>query len=106
MTIGADVRLVKGMKLTSIQIERMVRNVFKELEENNVVDYKVPQEKAILRAIELVKGDYDKEREIEREAEVMLENIERQNQGGEEINRHKMFLMIKKKLAQEKGFVL
>ena len=92
------------MKLTKIQIERMVRRVINELKENNVVTFKAPEEKVILKAIDLVSSDYDKERELEREANTMLEQIERTS--SEPIDRHKMFLMIKRKLAQERNFVL
>ncbi|MCB0394971.1 MAG: DUF507 family protein [Bdellovibrionales bacterium] len=92
------------MKMTKIQIERMVRRVFDELKSNAVVTFKENEEKVYLRAMDLVAADYERERQLERDAQKMLDDIERQNPGP--LDRHKMFLMIKKKLAQERKVVL
>lgn len=93
------------MKLTKIQIERLVRKIFDELAANKIVTYKSPEEKVILRAIEYISADYDKERELERDARKMLEDIERQHTTGE-LDRHKMLQMIKRKLAEERKIIL
>lgn len=92
------------MKLTGIQMERMVRRIFEELKKQNAVEFKETEEKVARRAVALVKENFDAETALEREAHRMLDQLEAQNPGG--FNRHKMFPMLKKRLAQEKGFVL
>ena len=104
MTIGALVRLVKAMRLNDKQIERLVSAVFKELKENKQITFKVKEEEAYRRAIELVHGDFARERELDDEVNRMMDDLERQNT--EEFQRYKMFPLLKRRLAKEKGIVL
>ena len=92
------------MKLTKVQIERLTRKIFDELKAQNIVTFKVPEDKAFRRGMELIEEQYQIEKNIEIEARQMVETLEKQNPGGFE--RHKMFLMIKKKLAKDKGVIL
>jgi len=75
-----------------------------EMKKQNLVTFKEPEQKVLGRAIELIQGEYEKERNLEREAHAMIDDLERKNPGGFE--RHKMFLLIKNQLAKQKGVVL
>lgn len=92
------------MKMTKVQMERLVRRVFQDLKQNTMVTFKVSEEKAFQKAISIIEAEYEKEKDIEREAHKMVDQLEKSNAG--EFERHKMFMMIKKKLAKDRGVVL
>ena len=56
------------------------------------------------RAVAIVNDDFRKEDELDREVNKMLDDLERKNPG--EFQRFKMFPMLKKRLAKEKGMIL
>lgn len=92
------------MKLTNHQIEILVKKVLDSYKKYNVATFKVDEKKAFQRAFEVISDQFEQERKIEREADAMVDQLEKQNKG--EFEPHKMFLMIKKKLAKDKGLVL
>lgn len=92
------------MRLTSIQIERLVRKVFEEMKAQNVVQFKADEGKVFKRAIELVEAEFAKEAELDREVNKMLDDLERQNPNS--FQRGKMFGMVKSRLAKQKGYIL
>lgn len=81
----------------------MIKRVFEFWKKNNIATVKVDQKVAFERAVEIIKGEYDKERQLEIQAKNMVEQLEKQNP---DIEPHKMYLMIKRKLAEEKGVIL
>ncbi|MCM2281698.1 MAG: DUF507 family protein [Bdellovibrionaceae bacterium] len=92
------------MKLTSVQIDRVVRKIIDELKAQKLIEFKAPEDKVTRRAAELIKGDFERETQLDREVNKMLDDLERSNPGGFE--RYKMFPMLKKRLAKEKGIIL
>lgn len=104
MTLEAYIRLVKAMKLSGIEIERMVRRVFDQLKSQNIMQFKESEDKAFRRAVELVQEEFDEEAKLDLEVNKMIEELERQNPNGFE--RYKMFPLLKRKLAKQKGIIL
>ncbi len=104
LTLVGHLRLVKGMRLSSLEIEKMVRKVFDALKANNVAQFTVAEDKVFKRAVELVKEELDKEAVLEKEVNQMMDELERQNPNSFE--RYKMFPLLKKKLAKQKGIIL
>ncbi len=104
MTLEAYIRLVKAMKLTGIEIERMVRRVFDQLKSQNIMQFKESEDKAFRRAVELVQEEFNQEAALDAEVNKMIEELEKQNPNGFE--RYKMFPLIKRKLAKQKGIIL
>lgn len=104
LTLEAYIRLVKAMKLSGIEIERMVRRVFDQLKSQNIMQFKESEEKAFRRAVERVQEEFDKESKLDIEVNKMLEDLERQNPNSFE--RYKMFPLLKRKLAKQKGIIL
>ncbi len=92
------------MKLSRPQIEQLVRRVFTELQGSGVATLKAPIEKILARGVELIEAEYRKERELEREVHRVLDDLEKQESEG--FDRHKMFLMLKRRMAQERKLVL
>jgi hypothetical protein len=92
------------MKLTNHQLEVMIQRVFQIWKQKNVASFKVDEKVAFQRALEIIKNEFEKEKKVEVEAKTMIDQLERQNPGSFEP--HKMFLMIKKKLAKDRGLIL
>ena len=92
------------MKLTDKQIQRFVKYIFDDLKAKNLITFKENEDKAFLRGIDLVKADFQREMELDAEVNSMMDDLERQNL--EEFQRYKMFPLLKKRLAKEKGIIL
>lgn len=92
------------MKVTNAQIERLVRYIFEELKSQSLITFKEKEETVFKRACDIVKQNIEDEKHLDAEVNAMMDDLERQHPG--EFQRYKMFPMLKKKLAKEKGFVL
>ncbi len=92
------------MRITPIQIDRMVRKIFDELKSQNAIQFKDSEEKVFKAAVAYVVADYAKEAQLDIEVNKMLDQLEKKNPG--EFQRFKMFPLLKKRMAQEKGIVL
>lgn len=92
------------MRLSPLQVQQLVEKVFKNLKENQVITFKEGEKVAIERAIRAVKENYEEEAKLDAETNKMLDQLERSNPG--EFQRHKMFHLLKQKLAKERKFVL
>ena len=97
--------LVKGMKISETQMKRMATAIMNGLKDQKVIEQFKEKEEAVLqRAIEIIKADFAREADLDREVHKMMDDLERQSSGPFE--RYKMFPMLKKRLAKEKGIVL
>ncbi len=94
----------QSMRLNTFQIESLGKKIINELGEKNVLTFREGKDEAIRRAIEIIAEDYDSEKELESEVNKALDKLEAQ--GTEGFDRHKMFKMMKRKLADEKRMVL
>ena len=92
------------MKVTNAQIERLVRYIIEELKTQKLITFKEKESAVFQRALEIVKQNQEDEKQLDAEVNAMMDDLEKQHPGG--FQRYKMFPMLKKKLAQEKGFVL
>jgi len=92
------------MRLNEKQIQRMVTYIFDELKSKKLISFKDSEKKIFNRAVELVKEDFLKEEELDKEVNRMMDELEKQNPG--QFQRYKMFPLLKKRLAKEKGVVL
>lgn len=92
------------MKMTQNQIDSLVRRVLLELEKSKLVTFNKSKEAILARGKEIILGDFDKEAKLEEEVMRMLDDIEKQQ--GDQFERHRMFKMLKKKVADERGIIL
>lgn len=92
------------MKLTDKQILRLAQTLLNELKDQNIIKFKEKEDKVTQRAVELIKEDFRKEAELDAEVNKMMDELERQNPGS--FQRYKMFPLLKKRLAKEKGVIL
>ncbi len=85
-------------------LQRLVNMILKDLKDQNLIQFKAKEDRVSARALEIVVGDFNRERLLDEEVNKMLDDLERQNPGS--FQRFKMFPLLKKKLAQQKGIVL
>lgn len=91
------------MKLSNHQLEVMIKRVFEFWKQNNLVTFKPDEKAAFQKALEVLRNEYENEKKVEDEAKLMVEQLEKANP---DIEPHKMYLLIKKKLAKDKGLIL
>lgn len=92
------------MKVSDKLINRLVHAVFRDLKEQNTITFKEKEEKVIQRACAIIANEYIRESQLDDEVHKMMDNLERQNPG--EFQRYKMFPLLKKRLAKERGIIL
>lgn len=92
------------MKLTPLQMQKLVEKVFEAWKQNNVIVFKEDEKKVFARALEVIKADYQRETDLDREVNQMLDQLEKSNSG--EFQRYKMYPILKQKLAKERKIIL
>jgi hypothetical protein len=92
------------MKVTEKQMQRMADAVINSLKEQKVIEFKEKEEHVRERAAAIIRADFARERELDQEVNRMMDDLERKNPG--EFQRFKMFPLLKRRLAKEKGIVL
>jgi hypothetical protein len=107
-------QIVKGMKtsstktmstkLSAVQMQKLVEKVFAAWKKSEIITFKEDEKKVFARAIEVVKQDYIREAELDRDVHAMLDKLEETNSG--EFQRYKMFPILKQKLAKERKVIL
>jgi hypothetical protein len=92
------------MKMTDKQMKRMAEAILNGLKKQNVIQFKEKEDVVAERAAAIIRADFEREAELDREVNRMMDDLERQNPGA--FQRFKMFPMLKRRLAKEKGIVL
>lgn len=92
------------MKLLPKQMERIALEVLSALDSNPSIKITGESEKIKTLIQSVLKQNIEDELKLDEEVQKMMDVLEQQNPGGFE--RYKMFPLLKKKLAEKKGFVL
>lgn len=92
------------MKLTTAHIDSLVRKVLTELEKKKLVEFNKGKDQILQKGREIIMADFAKEAELDEEIERMMDNIEKEQT--DQFQRHRMFKMLKKKVAEERGIIL
>ena len=90
--------------MTDKQMSRLAKVILKKLEEQKQITYKENEDKVLSRAVEIIRADFERELGLDEEVNKMMDDLERQNPGS--FQRFKMFPLLKKRLAKEKGIIL
>ena len=90
--------------MTQNHIDSLVRRVLLPLEQGKHITFNKNKEAILAKGKEIINKDFEKEAELEREVMKMVEALEAEQ--GENFDRHRMFKMMKKKVAEERGIVL
>lgn len=92
------------MKLTPLQMQKLVEKVFEAWKSQNMVTFKADEKKVFERAMAALKEEYQREADLDREVNKMLDELERTHGG--EFQRFKMYPILKQKLAKERKVIL
>jgi hypothetical protein len=92
------------VKITDHDVQRLVFRILSTMKEKKLVTFKAEEAKVRQRMIEVFQKNLDDEQKLDLEVKAFLEQHEREMQG--DVSYHKMFQLVKKKLAKERGFVL
>ncbi len=86
-------------------MKRMASAIMNGLKSQHSIEvFKEKEEVVLARAEALIRADFARESALDQEVHKMMDDLERQSAGAFE--RYKMFPMLKKRLAKEKGIVL
>ena len=92
------------MKLSDNQITKLASDVYSELKENDSVELNGDFSKLSQAIKDVVKQNLLDEAQLDNKVNLMMDELEKQNAASFE--RYKMFPLLKKKLAEQEGFVL
>jgi hypothetical protein len=91
------------MKIKTEQLDRLVDNLLRHYQAKQLVILKAKEADIRVRIRKILEQNFREEEVIEAEAREMLASHALQVR---EMDHHKMFLLLKQKLAQKKGFIL
>jgi hypothetical protein len=92
------------MKLKDRSLQLLARELCATWSEHGALLFKVEPEKIQSLIVNTLKANLAEEAALDEEVHRKLEELERSHGG--EFDRHKMFPMLKRKLAEERGFIL
>ena len=92
------------MRFTTQDFQRLSARVVDLWKKQNVVIFKADEKEVLASAVKALQKDYQRELDLDREVQKMLDDLERTNPGG--FQRHKMQQLLKQKLAKEKKVIL
>lgn len=92
------------MKLSSNQMNKIAVEVFKEVSSADNIEVHFEKEKFKTLISNVIKQNIEEEKILDQSVNDMMETLEKQNPGSFE--HYKMFPLLKKKLAEQRGFVL
>ena len=92
------------MKLSPNQMNKIAVEVFKSLSEANNVTVNMDKEKFKSVVVNVLKKNMEDEKELDQAVNAMMDTLEKQNPNSFE--HYKMFPLLKKKMAEQRGFVL
>ena len=92
------------MKWTPGLSHYLARLIFEEWKKHDLVEWKVGEKEALEQVQEILSADLNKEKALEDEVHKMLDDLERTHSG--QFERYKMYPLLKKKLAKDRGVIL
>jgi hypothetical protein len=94
------------MKIKPDQVDRLVDQLLKAYRAKELITLKAAEPAVRAKIKEAIVKNFNDEETLEEEARAMLASHSGEMRQAGEMDQHKMFLMIKQKLAEKKGFVL
>ncbi|MGZ3691049.1 MAG: DUF507 family protein [Pseudobdellovibrio sp.] len=92
------------MKLTTSQIQRLAEKILKQWKAQNLITFKVDEKVVLQTIVDVITNDFKKEEQLDADVQALMDQMERQHDG--QFQRHKMFPMLKQKLAKERKIIL
>ncbi len=92
------------MKLTTSQIQRLSEKIFNQWKSQNLMTLKVDEKIVLKTIVDTITADYLREQSLEQDVHALMDQMEREHEG--QFQRHRMFPMLKQKLAKERKIIL
>ena len=92
------------MKLTTSQIQRLSEKIFNQWKSQNLMTLKVDEKVVLKTIVDTITADYMREQSLEQDVHALMDQMEREHEG--QFQRHRMFPMLKQKLAKERKIIL
>lgn len=92
------------MKLTTSQIQRLAEKILKQWKSQNLISFKVDEKIVLKTMVDAITLNIKTEEQLDRDVNALMDQMEREHEG--QFQRHKMFPMLKQKLAKERKFIL
>lgn len=92
------------MKLTTSQIQRLSEKILNQWKSQNLITFKVDEKIVLQTIVASITADFKREEQLEQDVQALMDQMEREHEG--QFQRHKMFPMLKQKLAKERKIVL
>lgn len=92
------------MKLTTSQIQRVSEKILKQWKGQNLITFKVDEKIVLKTIVDAITLNFKKEEQLDQDVKALMDQMEREHEG--QFQRHKMFPMLKQKLAKERKFIL
>lgn len=92
------------MKLTSNQMQALANKILGQWKQNNLTRFKVDEQRVLEKIVSIIRSEIQKEIDLEKDVNAMLEQLERSHGG--QFERHKMYPMLKNKMAKERKLIL
>ena len=94
------------MKIKPEQADRLAEEILKAYRAKELIAFKAGEGEVRAKIRDTILRNFHEEEVIEEEAREMLASHAGDVRRAGEMDQHKMFLLIKQKIAQKKGFVL
>lgn len=92
------------MKLTINQMQALAQKVLNQWKQNNLAQFKADERVILDKMVAIMKNEIQKEMDLEKDVHAMLDQLERSHGG--QFERHKMYPMLKNKMAKERKLIL
>lgn len=92
------------MKLTTSQIQRLSEKILNQWKTQNIITFKVDEKIVMQTIVDAITADLKREEQLDHDVNALMDQMERQHEG--QFQRHKMFPMLKQKLAKERKIIL
>ncbi|MBC7419599.1 MAG: DUF507 family protein [Bdellovibrio sp.] len=92
------------MKLNASQIQRLSQKILDQWKSQNLITMRVEEKVVLKTIIDAITDDFRKEEQLDNDVKAMMDQMEREH--GSDFQRHKMFPMLKTKLAKERKIIL
>lgn len=91
------------MRLSQNQIQRIVHHLFTEIKSSQTTQLKADEDVIKMTILAVINKNIEEEAKLDAMVEGMMDQLERENAS---FQRYKMFPLLKKKLAEQRGFIL
>lgn len=92
------------MKLTTSQIQRLSEKILNQWKSQNIITFKVDEKVVLQTIIDCIAADFKREEQLDQDVQALMDQMEKEHEG--QFQRHRMFPMLKQKLAKERKIIL